>query len=52
MPFTFYTKIDGMIGHFMESLKKEDVILILSDHGFGPISKNFYINSWLRRRDF
>ena len=23
----FYIKIDGMIGHFMESLKKEDVIL-------------------------
>ena len=48
----FYIKIDGMIGHFMESLKKEDVILIISDHGFGPISKNFYINSWLREKGF
>jgi predicted AlkP superfamily phosphohydrolase/phosphomutase len=48
----FYIKIDEMIGHFKESLKKEDVILILSDHGFGSISKNFYINSWLREKGF
>lgn len=47
-----YLKIDGMIGHFMESLKEEDVILILSDHGFGPIRKTFYLNSWLREKGF
>ncbi len=47
-----YVKIDGMIGHFMESLKEDDAILILSDHGFGPIRKIFYLNSWLREKGF
>ncbi len=47
-----YLKIDGMIGHFMEALKEEDVILILSDHGFGPIRKTFYLNGWLREKGF
>ena len=47
-----YVKIDGMIGHFMESLKEEDAILILSDHGFGPIRKTFYPNAWLREKGF
>lgn len=48
----FYMKIDGMIAHFLESLREEDVVLILSDHGFGPIRKTFYLNSWLRERGF
>jgi predicted AlkP superfamily phosphohydrolase/phosphomutase len=47
-----YVKIDGMIGHFMEALKEEDVIIILSDHGFGPIRKTFYLNAWLREKGF
>lgn len=47
-----YVKIDGMIGHFMEVLKEEDVIIILSDHGFGPIRKTFYLNAWLREKGF
>jgi len=47
-----YAKIDGIIGHFMESLREEDAILILSDHGFGPIRKTFYLNSWLREKGF
>src|SRR4030042_3413938 len=48
----FYAKIDGMIGHFIDSLTEEDTILILSDHGFGEVSRTFYINSWLRKEGF
>jgi predicted AlkP superfamily phosphohydrolase/phosphomutase len=48
----FYMKIDGMIGHFMELLKEEDVTLLLSDHGFGTVRKTFYMNTWLRGKGF
>jgi len=47
-----YMKIDEMIGHFMELLKEEDVLLMMSDHGFGPIQKTFYLNPWLREKGF
>jgi predicted AlkP superfamily phosphohydrolase/phosphomutase len=47
-----YMKIDGMIGQFMEFLKDEDSILILSDHGFGTVRKTFYMNVWLREKGF
>jgi predicted AlkP superfamily phosphohydrolase/phosphomutase len=47
-----YLKIDGIIGHLTESLKEEDAILILSDHGFGPVRKTLYLNSWLREKGF
>jgi predicted AlkP superfamily phosphohydrolase/phosphomutase len=49
---SLYVKVDRMIGHFMEVLKKEDVILILSDHGFGPIRKTIYLNTCLREKGF
>ncbi len=47
-----YVKIDGMIGHFLDALREEDVTVILSDHGFGPIRKAFFLNSWLRKKGF
>jgi predicted AlkP superfamily phosphohydrolase/phosphomutase len=47
-----YLKIDGMIGQFMGLLKDEDILLILSDHGFGTVRKTFYMNVWLREKGF
>jgi predicted AlkP superfamily phosphohydrolase/phosphomutase len=47
-----YMKIDEMIGGFRELLRDEDVILVLSDHGFGPVRKTFYMNVWLREKGF
>lgn len=50
--FPLYMKIDEMIGRFMQLLRDEDVILILSDHGFGTVRKTFYMNVWLREKGF
>jgi predicted AlkP superfamily phosphohydrolase/phosphomutase len=47
-----YLKIDEAIGNLMKPLREEDVVLILSDHGFGPIYKTFYLNSWLEKKGF
>jgi predicted AlkP superfamily phosphohydrolase/phosphomutase len=47
-----YMKIDEVIRHLMESLRGEDIVFILSDHGFGPIRKALYLNTWLKEKDF
>lgn len=47
-----YMEIDKMIGVLIESLREEDTIIILSDHGFGPIQKTLYLNSWLKKRKY
>ncbi|NWG03347.1 MAG: alkaline phosphatase family protein [Syntrophaceae bacterium] len=50
--FPFYVKIDERIGQLMQLLKEEDVILMMSDHGFGSTQKTFYLNSWLKEKGF
>lgn len=45
-----YRKIDEMLGLFVEKLREEDVVLILSDHGFGPVRKTLYLNTWLKEK--
>ncbi len=45
---TYYTKIDNAVGEIMKNLKKDDVLILLSDHGFAPFQYEFNVNSWLR----
>ena len=47
-----YKKIDEKLGHFMNRLGQEDVVLILSDHGAGPVRKTLYLNTWLKEKGF
>ncbi len=42
--------IDGMISKMLEL--EESNVLIVSDHGFGPLKKSFYINSWLKKLSY
>jgi len=42
-----YQLLDKFIDEII-SLESEANILIVSDHGFGPINKCFYINTWLK----
>jgi len=46
-----YRKIDEIIGNMLKIISVENVnIFIVSDHGFGPYHKNFYVNHWLIQR--
>lgn len=42
-----YQAVDRAIGHLQEELEEEDTLLIMSDHGFGPLRYNFHIDTWL-----
>lgn len=43
----YWALLDGVLGGILESFDDE-TIFIVSDHGFGPLKKTFYINEWLK----
>lgn len=41
--------LDDILGDILERMDNDTVLLIVSDHGFKPIKKAFYINSFLKK---
>jgi len=48
----YYACLDKMIGDLNRSAGEDVHTIILSDHGFGPQYKKFYINKWLVEQGF
>ena len=49
----FFIWLDDVIGKFNEIAKKNNAnLIIVSDHGGGPIKKHFLINTWLQQSGF
>jgi len=45
-----YSLIDGFLGENMEMAKNYDAdLIVVSDHGFGPLKWPYLINEWLER---
>lgn len=43
-----YQELDAFVGEVRAGLGAEDVLIVMSDHGFGPSSdKVLYLNNWL-----
>ena len=47
-----YQIIDGFVGDLLAELPEETTIIIMSDHGAGPLEKILYMNSWLISEGF
>jgi len=45
-----YQKVDSAIGELKVALPAETNLIVVSDHGSGPLFKEFLINEWLRRQ--
>lgn len=43
----FFKAVDAAIGRLLEALDEDTVILVMSDHGFGPVHKFINFNAWL-----
>jgi predicted AlkP superfamily phosphohydrolase/phosphomutase len=43
----YYETVDGLLGDMLALLPQDVLVVILSDHGFGPFHKFFHINNWL-----
>lgn len=44
----YYHKADSLIGETAKLIGKNDTIIVVSDHGFGPFDYEFNVNGWLR----
>jgi predicted AlkP superfamily phosphohydrolase/phosphomutase len=42
-----YQHIDAALGELVAGLDRDTVLLVMSDHGFGPFHKYIYLNNWL-----
>jgi len=48
----FYQKIDQIIGRMVDIAGEETSIIVMSDHGSGPVYKQVSLNRWLTEKGF
>lgn len=49
---SWYKKMDNVLGDVLRKMDKKDVLIVLSDHGFGTFRRAVHINSWLRKNGY
>ena len=47
-----YRAMDDFLGRLLPKLRKDDLLIIVSDHGFGPFNRGFHLNSWLHQEGY
>jgi len=48
----FYARLDGLVGEALATVRQEDLVMVLSDHGFTTFRRGFNLNGWLRDSGF
>ncbi|MFZ1406023.1 MAG: alkaline phosphatase family protein, partial [Anaerolineae bacterium] len=48
----FYQFLDRWLATQIASLPPDTVLMLMSDHGFGPFHKFIHVNNWLREQGF
>ncbi len=47
-----YQACDREVGRLLEFLDADDSVFVVSDHGFGPANRVFYLNQWLLEQGY
>ena len=47
-----YEEMDKLIGRILPAADDDTLLLVCSDHGFAPFSRQFHLNSWLRQQGY
>jgi len=47
-----YKTMDSIVGETMKKLRPDDVLIVLSDHGFSSWRRSFNIDTWLARNGY
>lgn len=47
-----YRQLDAQVGRLLKLASDEDTVLVVSDHGFGPLTHAVYLNRWLEQRGY
>jgi predicted AlkP superfamily phosphohydrolase/phosphomutase len=50
--YNIYKRMDVFLGELFKVMRKDDLLIIVSDHGFGPFNREFHLNSWLHKEGF
>ncbi len=45
----FYQRIDEAMSRIIDALESDTTVFVVSDHGFGPKVREFYVNAWLAK---
>jgi predicted AlkP superfamily phosphohydrolase/phosphomutase len=48
----YYRQLDDILGRILKHDGPDTSVFVISDHGFGPIRKEIYINKWLAEQGF
>lgn len=48
----YYQRLDSHVGEIERRAEDESTYILMSDHGFGPLSKRLYLNRWLANEGF
>jgi len=48
----YWEELDRVLGRVLRLFGEDATVLVVSDHGFGPLAKTFYVNEWLRSRGY
>jgi predicted AlkP superfamily phosphohydrolase/phosphomutase len=44
----FYQALDGLVGDLRAMAGADRTVIVMSDHGFGPVLRRLYLNQWLQ----
>lgn len=47
-----YAKMDDIVGKVLGKLRENDLLIIMSDHGFNTYRRGFNVNTWLVREGY
>ncbi len=47
-----YRKMDDLVGRVMDSVRKDAMLIVMSDHGFKPFRRGVNLNSWLHQNGY
>ncbi len=47
-----YDRADELVGKTLDKLRKNDVLFVISDHGFKPFRRGVNLNTWLRENGY
>lgn len=45
-----YVACDAVVGRVLERCRPDDLLVVLSDHGFGSFQRGVHLNAWLREQ--
>jgi predicted AlkP superfamily phosphohydrolase/phosphomutase len=47
-----YKKNDALVGEILDRLERDDVLMVISDHGFSSFRRGVNLNAWLQREGY